>query len=88
LPEAWHPNSRSCSRNRAAPTVKECTSFLQALNPDQAALFDCLYRTNVVPVPFFELWADLANEGLVGPLPEQVIAEAARLVRADGAPPT
>lgn len=56
------------------PCVIFDKSFLQALNPDQAVIFDLLYQTNVVPVLFIEILADLAKEEARGRKPEEVTA--------------
>jgi len=52
-------------------------SALQALSVNEAALFDCLYRSNICPIFFIETLADLEKEMKRGRTAEQIVGEIA-----------
>jgi len=52
-------------------------SFLQSLNPDEAALLDHFFATCITPLFFVETLADLEKEVRRGRTPEQVVGNLA-----------
>ncbi len=52
-------------------------SFLEALNPDEAAWLDHFFITNITPLFFIEALADLAKQVRAGRSAEQVVANLA-----------
>jgi len=53
-------------------------SFLQMLNADEAALFDCLFSAVISPLFFAEVLADLSKETKGGKSAEAAVADLAR----------
>ena len=52
-------------------------SFLESLNPDEAAWLDNFFRTCITPLFFIETLADLEKEVRRGRTPEQVVGSLA-----------
>jgi len=59
------------------PIVLFDKSALQMLNLDEAVLFDCVFPTNICPIFFVEVLADLYKKETKGRVPEDIVADLA-----------
>lgn len=53
-------------------------SFIEMLSVDHAAIFDALFSTNICPIYYVEVLADLEKQVLSGRTPEKAVGDMAR----------
>src|SRR5262245_14943049 len=61
-------------------------SFIQALNRDEAAIFDLLFGANITPLFLAEVLADLEGGARGGSSPENIVANIAAKAPVFGSP--